>query len=139
MSEYIFDNLKEEEAAENIWPLIKNSRHILLTGELGSGKTALVRNIVFLLGVSDIVSSPTFSIHNSYSTGILKILHSDLYRLKSLIELEQTGFFELVESADYVFIEWADIFSIKEMLKWYAEINITKTGEDGRHYKIKVV
>jgi len=139
MPEYAFDNLEEKNAAENIWPIVKDSRYILLTGRLGSGKTTLVRNIAFLLGVSDIVSSPTFSIHNNYSAGAFKILHSDLYRLKSVIELEQTGFFELLESADYVFVEWADLFNIKEMLRRYAEIRITKTGEKGRQYDIKVV
>lgn len=140
MPEHIFDNLGEDAAAGNIWPVIKGNRYILLTGELGSGKTALVRNIARLLGVSGIVSSPTFSIHNSYSADNIKIVHSDLYRLTSAIELEQTGFFELLEEggADYMFIEWADLFNIKDMLERYAEIDIIKTGETVRRYRINV-
>ncbi len=137
MPRYTFDNMAEAKAAETLWPLVKESRYILLTGELGSGKTTLVRNIARMLGVSDIVASPTFSIHNTYTSGVLTILHSDLYRLKSTVELEQTGFFELIESAGYVFIEWADLFNIKDMLERYAEIRIIKTSETARRYEVE--
>ncbi|MDR0454355.1 MAG: tRNA (adenosine(37)-N6)-threonylcarbamoyltransferase complex ATPase subunit type 1 TsaE [Deferribacteraceae bacterium] len=138
MPEYIFYNLTEENAAGEIWRVIKDKRYILLTGELGSGKTTLVRGITRLLGIPDIVSSPTFSIHNTYSAEGIRILHTDLYRLRSVTELEQTGFFELLEFSDYAFIEWADLFNIKDMLKKYAEVNIIKNGETARQYEVGV-
>ena len=76
---------------------IKQGTILLLHGELGSGKTQFVRFLADHLKVQDVVSSPTFLILNVYeSNKNLKIYHFDFYRVKNVEELEQIGFFEIL-------------------------------------------
>lgn len=83
------------------------SKIFLLYGDLGSGKTTFVKECCKQLGISDSeVSSPTFSLQNTYSFGSIIVQHFDLYRLKSLEEFEQLGIEEFISSSDYCFIEW---------------------------------
>ncbi|GAB7141413.1 hypothetical protein RsTz2092_14070 [Deferribacterales bacterium RsTz2092] len=115
-----------------------NIRYVLLTGGLGAGKTTLVQDILAYLGSTDIVTSPTFSICNTYKArgGGMRVLHSDLYRVESITELEQTGFFELAESCDLALIEWGDKLDLATTLPSYISININVT-ENERHYSYK--
>jgi tRNA threonylcarbamoyladenosine biosynthesis protein TsaE len=134
--EATFDRLPE--IAGYAADIAKEYKYLLLYGELGAGKTTLTKNIVAALGIDEIVTSPTFSIHNTYRGDDLVVLHSDLYRLGNMTELEQTGFFELLESADVMIIEWANKFGVKDMLARYAEINIIIVDENTRRYEIGV-
>lgn len=85
-------------------------RIYLLFGELGSGKTTLVKALCRLLGVTDIVQSPTFSIVNEYRTETgERVVHMDLYRAKSFAELHDIGIEEYLYSGDYCFIEWPEL------------------------------
>ena len=93
-----------------------NSDIILLSGEVGVGKTTLMKEILKTLKVNDNVNSPTFSIINEYLTRDKKIVyHIDLYRIKTIDELHSIGFFEYLDSNNLCFIEWGDI--IEEILK----------------------
>ena len=93
-----------------------NSDIILLSGEVGVGKTTLIKEILRTLRVNDNVNSPTFSIINEYITRDKKIIyHIDLYRIKTIDELHSIGFFEYLDSKNLCFIEWGDI--IEEILK----------------------
>jgi len=93
-----------------------NSDIILLSGEVGVGKTTLIKEILRTLKVNDNVNSPTFSIINEYITRDKKIIyHIDLYRIKTIDELHSIGFFEYLDSKNLCFIEWGDI--IEEILK----------------------
>tara|TARA_Y100001949_G_C15933680_1_gene306831 strand:- start:518 stop:925 length:408 start_codon:yes stop_codon:yes gene_type:complete len=93
-----------------------NSDIILLSGEVGVGKTTLIKEILRTLKVNDNVNSPTFSIINEYITRDKKIVyHIDLYRIKTIDELHSIGFFEYLDSKNLCFIEWGDI--IEEILK----------------------
>ena len=93
-----------------------NSDIILLSGEVGVGKTTLIKEILRTLKVNDNVNSPTFSIINEYITRDKKIVyHIDLYRIKTIDELHSIGFFEYLDSKNVCFIEWGDI--IEEILK----------------------
>ena len=93
-----------------------NSDIILLSGEVGAGKTTLIKEILRTLKVNDNVNSPTFSIINEYITRDKKIIyHIDLYRIKTIDELHSIGFFEYLDSKNLCFIEWGDI--IEEILK----------------------
>ena len=82
---------------------------ILISGEMGAGKTTLIKEILRSMDVIDNISSPTFSIINEYKTkkGGL-IYHVDLYRIKSIEEIEGIGLFEYLESGNLCFIEWGD-------------------------------
>jgi len=89
---------------------------VALYGDLGSGKTEFVRGICEYFAVSEIVSSPTFTIINQYSGALpesdeeeIKIYHLDLYRINSKRELEDIGFSECTSSSDSIkLIEWAN-------------------------------
>ena len=79
----------------------------LFEGEMGSGKTTLIKSICKLLGVEEVVTSPTYNIVNEYNTKKNKIIyHFDLYRITSQDEAFKLGLNEYFEKADYCFIEW---------------------------------
>ena len=83
---------------------------LALHGELGAGKTTLVRAICEGLGVHDLgaVTSPTFALLHEYESSRGLVLHADLYRLRSPDELEQLGWDELVSRATVTLVEWPE-------------------------------
>lgn len=79
---------------------------LLLAGDLGAGKTTFVRQLCQHYGLSG-VQSPTYAIHQRYSSGLQKVDHFDLYRLQTEEELISTGFWDLLHEEDsLVLIEW---------------------------------
>jgi tRNA threonylcarbamoyladenosine biosynthesis protein TsaE len=81
---------------------------IALSGELGAGKTTLVRAICAELGVQETVTSPTFSLVHSYKGATTQLYHLDLYRLNSPAELTNIGWDEMIDANAIVLIEWPD-------------------------------
>ena len=92
-----------------------NYNIVLISGEMGAGKTTLIKELLLHMSVIDNVSSPTFSIINEYSTSKDEIIyHMDLYRIKDIAELNNIGFFEYLESGRTCLIEWGEM--IEELI-----------------------
>lgn len=82
----------------------------LFNGEMGAGKTTLIKAFCKVLKVDSTISSPSFSIVNEYHTiDNNKVYHFDLFRLKNKKELYEIGFEEYIYSGNYCFIEWPKI------------------------------
>ena len=84
---------------------------IVLSGEMGAGKTAFVRGFAGALGVTedDEVSSPTFVLVHTYTTGRTPVHHADLYRLGTLGEVADLGLREMVDMGAIAVVEWGDV------------------------------
>lgn len=106
-----------------------NTNIVLISGEMGVGKTTLIKEIFLSMNVTDNVSSPTFSIINEYRTNQNKVVyHMDLYRLKNISEIEDIGLFEYLESGNLCIIEWGDM--IEELIdSKYDKFIISKQNE----------
>lgn len=123
--EYIVETLDNLEVlSQKIIKIIEQKHIVIFKGDLGSGKTTLIKMIVKQLRSEDHVSSPSFSIINEYRTDQKSIFHFDLYRIKEIEELEEIGFFDYLDSGNYCFIEWPEI--IEDYLDMpYIEIKIS--------------
>lgn len=99
--------------AQDILSFAGETKTFVFLGNLGAGKTTLVQHLCQTLNVEDPVNSPTFSIINNYQGNKegepVSIHHLDLYRLESFEEVLDIGIEELLESDDYVFIEWPEL------------------------------
>jgi tRNA threonylcarbamoyladenosine biosynthesis protein TsaE len=119
-----------EKVAEKIIATYPDDRIFYFKGELGAGKTTLIKSLCNKLGVREGLSSPTFSIINEYETADNKIIyHADLYRLKNIDEAKAIGLDEYLDSGNYCFIEWP------ELIESYFEgvsIEISKVNEMSR-------
>jgi len=91
--------------------ITKESSIYGLIGDLGCGKTEFVRGFVAALREDIVVSSPSFSILNTYNTNSHIVHHFDFYRLKNYNELMEIGFYEYSNSNAVLLIEWADRLS----------------------------
>ena len=98
------------EVAKDIVANLGDKKIILFYGEMGSGKTTLIKEICKELGVTDSMSSPTYALVNEYHTSGKKIIyHFDLYRVKNLEECLDIGMEEYLFSGNYCFIEWPEV------------------------------
>lgn len=105
---FLVNNVKETIAfGEKIGENLKSGDIICLIGELGTGKTHLVKGIAKGLLIEDNITSPTFTIVNEYE-GRLKLYHFDVYRVNDPYEIEAIGFDEYIFSDGVSIIEWAN-------------------------------
>jgi tRNA threonylcarbamoyladenosine biosynthesis protein TsaE len=104
--DYFLDSI--DEVANTIINSI-TSKVILLYGDMGAGKTTLIKSLVKAIGSHDEVSSPTFSIVNEYETSNDLIYHFDLYRINDLEEAYNFGIEDYLNSNHWVLIEWPEI------------------------------
>lgn len=115
MNKTITVNLEQmERLVEDLVNYLKPSMIIGLVGDLGAGKTTFVQMLAKSFGIAERVNSPTFNLQKQYMikpavNGIEQLLHVDAYRLNSILELEDIGFFELMNTGKTVaVVEWAD-------------------------------
>jgi tRNA threonylcarbamoyladenosine biosynthesis protein TsaE len=120
------------EVAKNILNAYPGERIFALKGELGAGKTALIRAFCEILDVGQPVVSPSFALVNEYLDEEGKpVYHFDFYRIKKLEEVLDIGYEEYFYSGYYCFLEWAD--RITELLPArHVYIDIRVEGEKGR-------
>ena len=105
---------------------------VLLSGELGSGKTTLTKGIVAGLKVAeeDEVTSPTFTLLHEYGTGG-KVFHGDLYRVESFHDFETLGLEDVFEKPAIVILEWSEKFPLKT--EWpQIRVQLEHLGGDAR-------
>ena len=104
----------------------------LFYGDLGAGKTTLIKEICRVLGVDqNVLSSPTFSIINEYSSANGKVYHFDFYRMKSETEILDLGIEEYFESGAHCFIEWPERLGSITPPEFF-KVSITHTGPNTR-------
>lgn len=136
-------NLKQTKDLANAFAkVLKPPMVVLLTGDLGAGKTTFVKDVVSALGCDDLVTSPTFTLLNTYNAKF-PVYHFDMYRLSSAEEAMNVGFEEYFDknTLDGVcFVEWPenveglinDVDYVIEIEK-NGDLRRTVTIKEGKH------
>ena len=107
--EILINNIAElPDAAKQLLKFSSGEKIFLFEGDMGAGKTTLIKALCAELAVKDMTSSPTYSIVNEYIYPNGKVFHFDFYRIKSEIEAYDLGFEEYLYSKQYCFIEWPE-------------------------------
>lgn len=114
---------------EALGGLLEAGDVLILTGDLGAGKTQLTKGVAKGMGVPDDVTSPTFTIEMVYEGKELPLYHFDLYRLDSPDQLEDTGLFDVLGSDGPCLIEWGEQFS-SELGDERADVTITRLDDE---------
>jgi tRNA threonylcarbamoyladenosine biosynthesis protein TsaE len=97
-------------AAGAIAHLTRPGDLLLLVGDLGAGKTTFAQGFARALGVTEPVTSPTFTLLHSYE-GDVRVLHADVYRMGALQEVLDLGLHEALDEGDIALVEWGDAAS----------------------------
>lgn len=127
------DNLKT--VAEAILKAYPQDRVFGFYGEMGTGKTTLIKQMCNVLGVTDITSSPTFAIVNEYWTeNDQPIYHFDFYRIDEPADASRIGFEEYLYSGSYCFIEWTE--KVEEILQDdFVKVTISRVDDVSRRFQ----
>jgi tRNA threonylcarbamoyladenosine biosynthesis protein TsaE len=109
---------------------------VLLRGDLGAGKTTLVKGIAaaFEAAAEEDVTSPTFTLVHEYRGSKANLFHIDLYRVDTPRELETLGLDDLRDGNSILLIEWGEKFP---GLQWDVEIALEREGENARRIKVR--
>ena len=119
--------------AKEIADTLKGGEFIAMYGDLGAGKTAFVQGLAKALGITNHVTSPTFTIVNEYE-GRLPLYHFDVYRIADPDEMYEIGYDDYIDSDGVCVVEWAEL--IEELFpdKYY-KLTILKDEEKGFDYR----
>ncbi len=134
MKELIANQQQLPEVAKAILETYPNERVFGFYGEMGTGKTTLIKEICHLLGVQDITSSPTFAIVNEYWTESgMPLYHFDFYRIDEPADATRIGFEDYLYSGNYCFIEWTE--KVEEILQDdFIPIQIQRVDDQTRKF-----
>jgi len=123
-----------DEVAKQILTTYANHRVFCFNGEMGAGKTTLIKMLCKYLGVQNIPSSPTFAIVNEYWTSQNEpVYHFDFYRIERPEEAIAIGIFEYLESGHFCFMEWSE--NIETILdEELVKIEIERIDEQTRKF-----
>ncbi len=121
--------------AKDFAKTLKKGDIVVLTGELGCGKTKFTQGVLSYFGLENEISSPTFTIVNEHHKENISIFHFDVYRLEDIDEFYAMGGEEYFEKGICI-IEWGE--QIEEILpKGYTKITFSKLDENKRELKIE--
>jgi tRNA threonylcarbamoyladenosine biosynthesis protein TsaE len=121
--------------AEQLLDFANGEKFFVFEGEMAAGKTTFIKAFCAILGVDDVVSSPTFSIVNEYESQAGVIYHFDFYRLKNLQEAYDIGYEEYFYSNEYCLVEWPT--KVEELLpEKYIKVEIKITGNEQRLFNL---
>ena len=126
------------ELGRKLAPLLRDSRIVLLRGDLGTGKTTVVKGIAeaFEAAEQEDVTSPTFTLVHEYRGPERSLFHIDLYRIETLRELETLGLDDLIhEEGNILLIEWGEKFE-RLVRECDVEIVIERLGYEDRRFTI---
>lgn len=128
------------ELGEHLGRVVAAGDVIVLTGDLGAGKTQLTKGVAAAMGIKGEVTSPTFTIGMSYEGVSCDLHHFDLYRLDDASQLEDTGILDLAGGDGVCIVEWGEAYA-DDLGSDRLEISITrKTLDDAeplRHFACK--
>lgn len=105
--EYVYNLDNINKASKLVIDNIKTTV-VRIDGKMGAGKTKIISNICMQLGVKEVITSPTFSLINTYQSTNGPIYHFDFYRLQNSNEALDIGIEEYLESGNVCFLEWAE-------------------------------
>jgi len=105
---------------------------IVLAGEMGAGKTAFAKGFGAALGVTEPITSPTFTLVHSYDAGKLTLHHADIYRLSTHNEVADLALTELLEYDGIVLVEWGDVVARSLGDHLLVQLDAVDDDEDGR-------
>jgi len=117
------------ELAAAIAELARPGDLILLVGDLGAGKTAFAQGFGAALGVTEPITSPTFTLARQYEGGRLELNHLDVYRLEQIEESFDLGLAELLDGPAVMLIEWGDTI-VPALPADYLEVRLTYGDDD---------
>ncbi len=139
MKTFTINNIAENIKVYNeLNTLLKQSKLVLLTGEMGSGKTTFTSGYLQYLNAKDKVSSPTYSLVNEYIINDTEsIYHFDLYRIKNEQELLDMGINDYLMNQKICFIEWPQL--LVPHLQNYIDLTFEKLNENTRLISINIV
>ncbi len=104
-------------------------------GDLGAGKTAFTRGLARGLGCEDMVTSPTYTIVNEYTSGRLPLFHFDMYRLHSSDDLFDIGWEDYLDRGGVCAVEWSE--NVADAMEDAIIVTIEKTGDESRRITVE--
>ncbi|MGY3748280.1 tRNA (adenosine(37)-N6)-threonylcarbamoyltransferase complex ATPase subunit type 1 TsaE [Vagococcus salmoninarum] len=138
MLEYQLNNVDETQGlAESIGKVLLSGDCLVLTGELGAGKTTFTKGLGIGLGIEQMIKSPTYTIVREYRKGRLPLFHMDVYRLEE--GAGDLGLEEYFEAEGVSVVEWGQMIA-EELPSSYLEIILSyQVAEDSRKLVLKPV